>query len=282
MGDTTSEESHCCCWRNINPVTFCVLFCGGILVFVVYAFWCTGDPPSFNYVFTEMYEGKFTTDVKQPDHLCATSKSLEKTHPELLEPYEKELCSTLHDRSLFGTDWTSHPESHWSQQTDIPLFVDTTEHEDSLELREHMRDLAQTMGDVIGKTYRLVDHEECETLGTTEHGGTCQPVRFQEYDESDYVYWGFYDRSVDKDIILNPSNSVMGPGNEAKRDEVYLHELGHSLGLTHSRVKGALMTQQRNGEADRPGAVLAPQDKNRLTALYARTSIADRLAQAQN
>merc|ERR1712072_440928 len=90
----------------------------------------------------------------------------------------------------------------------------------------------------------------------------CQKLRFTKTHWAGYyLKGGVFDPNNTYECIVNPHR---GPPkiDSPFRDETALHEMIHSLGVSHSKKEGALMKQDGHGR----GPVLDTNDINRLTA----------------
>jgi len=75
-----------------------------------------------------------------------------------------------------------------------------------------------------------------------------------------------YHEAVEGDIITNDGTDCFFRNNPASAEEVFAHELGHTLGLGHSSNRDALMFA--NAHADGRGARLSADDRAAIAQLY--------------
>jgi len=101
---------------------------------------------------------------------------------------------------------------------------------------------------------------DCDTGGVIAAGG---PFFF----DSTREYRGVrYHEAVEADIVTNDGTDCFFSSNAKIVEEIFGHELGHTLGLGHSRERQALMFA--NAHADGRGASLNPDDRAGIAVLY--------------
>ena len=101
---------------------------------------------------------------------------------------------------------------------------------------------------------------DCNTGGVIAAGG---PFFFNSTRE----YRGVrYHEAIEADIVTNDGTDCFFSGNPKTVEEILGHELGHTLGLGHSRERQALMFA--NAHADGRGASLNPDDRAGVAVLY--------------
>jgi hypothetical protein len=87
------------------------------------------------------------------------------------------------------------------------------------------------------------------------------------FDEATRLYKGKpYHATVEGDIITNDGTNCFFEGNPSAAEEVFAHELGHTLGISHSRTPDALMAARAHN--DRRGARLHADDRAAVAELY--------------
>jgi hypothetical protein len=75
-----------------------------------------------------------------------------------------------------------------------------------------------------------------------------------------------YHEAAEADIVTNDGTDCFFRGNSRVAEEVFAHELGHTLGLGHSREREALMWSRAHD--DGRGARLAADDRAAVNELY--------------
>ncbi|MEP7012006.1 MAG: matrixin family metalloprotease [Acidobacteriota bacterium] len=101
---------------------------------------------------------------------------------------------------------------------------------------------------------------DCDTGGVIAAGG---PFFF----DSTREYRGVrYHEAVEADIVTNDGTDCFFNGDAKTVEEIFGHELGHTLGLGHSSERQALMFA--NAHADGRGASLNPDDRAGIAVLY--------------
>jgi len=101
---------------------------------------------------------------------------------------------------------------------------------------------------------------DCDTGGVIAAGG---PFFFNSTRE----YRGVrYHEVVEADIVTNDGTDCFFNGDAKTVEEIFGHELGHTLGLGHSSERQALM--YANAHADGRGASLNPDDRAGIAVLY--------------
>lgn len=75
-----------------------------------------------------------------------------------------------------------------------------------------------------------------------------------------------YHEAVEADIVTNDGTDCFFSSNPKTVEEIFGHELGHTLGLGHSRERQALMFA--NAHADGRGASLSSDDRAGVAVLY--------------
>jgi len=87
------------------------------------------------------------------------------------------------------------------------------------------------------------------------------------YDESTRAFQGkTYHPALEADIVTNNGTECLFQSNPKGAEEVFAHELGHTLGLGHSKTRDALMFP--NAHDDGRGARLAGDDLAGIASLY--------------
>lgn len=101
---------------------------------------------------------------------------------------------------------------------------------------------------------------ECGSGGVIAVGGPW-------FYESTRSYRGkAYHEAAEADIITNDGTSCLFEGNPRVAEEVFAHELGHTLGLGHSSTREALMSSRAHD--DGRGARLHPDDLAAVAEIY--------------
>jgi hypothetical protein len=101
---------------------------------------------------------------------------------------------------------------------------------------------------------------DCDAGGVIAVGGPY-------YDDSTRSYLGkLYHPVVEGDIVTNNGTQCLFQNNSRVAEEVFAHELGHTLGLGHSKVRDALMFA--NVHNDGRGARLSSDDQAAIASLY--------------
>jgi hypothetical protein len=75
-----------------------------------------------------------------------------------------------------------------------------------------------------------------------------------------------YHEAIEGDIVTNDGTDCFFRNNPTSAQEVFAHELGHTLGLGHSSNRDALMSA--NAHADGRGARLSDDDRSGIAQLY--------------
>jgi hypothetical protein len=75
-----------------------------------------------------------------------------------------------------------------------------------------------------------------------------------------------YHEAVEADIVTNDGTQCLFQDNPSAAQEVFAHELGHTLGLGHSSLRDALM--YANVHDDGRGARLSSDDREGIASLY--------------
>ncbi|HKV12199.1 MAG TPA: fibronectin type III domain-containing protein [Thermoanaerobaculia bacterium] len=75
-----------------------------------------------------------------------------------------------------------------------------------------------------------------------------------------------YHEAAEADIVTNDGTDCFFRGNPRAAEEVFAHELGHTLGLSHSLIRDALMSAQAHD--DRRGARVTDDDRAAIAVLY--------------
>lgn len=101
---------------------------------------------------------------------------------------------------------------------------------------------------------------ECGSGGVIAVGGPW-------FDDSTRAFQGkTYHQSVEADIVTNDGTECFFSSNPSVAQEVFAHELGHTLGLGHSRTPDALM--RATVHDDGRGARLSTDDQAGILSLY--------------
>lgn len=113
----------------------------------------------------------------------------------------------------------------------------------------------------VGETF------DCSTGGVIAMGGPF-------YYTSTRTYRGQrYHEAVEADIVTNDGTSCFFQDNPSAAQEIFAHELGHTLGLGHSKDHNALMYAFAHD--DGRGASLTADDRAAVAVLYGDGSVPD-------
>jgi len=108
---------------------------------------------------------------------------------------------------------------------------------------------------------------DCHTGGVIAVGGPF-------YYTSTRTYRGQrYHEAVEADIVTNDGTSCLFQNNPSAAQEIFAHELGHTLGLGHSKDPNALMYAFAHN--DGRGASLTADDRAAVSVLYGDGSVPD-------
>merc|ERR1712139_299204 len=166
---------------------------------------------------------------------------------------------------------------------EIPLLVNVPEDARSRtdgDLLQEALTVMQPVASKMGKTYKLVDESDCHKVphfGEEWDGkSNCQVMNWSAGENGARATYG-----TETDREINVALYPDAFDNTAHRHEGLLHETGHAFGLIHTKIKGDLMYVEKQNAGHGEGPVMKTNDINKLQALYARTNIAERLAEAE-
>jgi hypothetical protein len=101
---------------------------------------------------------------------------------------------------------------------------------------------------------------DCGTGGVIAMGGPFYYVATRSYRGQRYH------EAVEADIVTNDGTACFFQNNPSAAQEIFAHELGHTLGLGHSKDHGALMYAYAHN--DGRGASLTADDRAAVSVLY--------------
>jgi hypothetical protein len=106
---------------------------------------------------------------------------------------------------------------------------------------------------------------DCSSGGVIAVGGP-----FYYYPETKAFKGQRYHEAVEADIVTNDGTACLFENNPSAAEEVFTHELGHTLGLDHSKDKNAVMYAFVHN--DGRGSQLQADDRAAIAQLYANGS----------
>jgi Matrixin len=101
---------------------------------------------------------------------------------------------------------------------------------------------------------------DCNAGGVIAKGGPSYYTATRSYQGQ------LYHEAIEADIVTNNGTECLFRNNSRVAEEVFAHELGHTLGLGHSKVQDALM--YANIHDDGRGARLSSDDRAAIDSLY--------------
>jgi hypothetical protein len=101
---------------------------------------------------------------------------------------------------------------------------------------------------------------DCSTGGVIAMGGPFYYTSTRSYKGQRYH------EAVEADIVTNDGTACFFQGNPSAAEEIFAHELGHTLGLGHSKERSALMYAFAHN--DGRGASLTADDRAAVSVLY--------------
>jgi hypothetical protein len=101
---------------------------------------------------------------------------------------------------------------------------------------------------------------DCNAGGVIAKGGPSYYTATPSYQGQ------LYHEAIEADIVTNNGTDCLFRNNTRVAEEVFAHELGHTLGLGHSKVQDALM--YANIHDDGRGARLSSDDRAAIDSLY--------------